>query len=141
MDIALQHNWKPPLLKEESLESLNLNFQPLHTNTKIDNGLVSLRNLLQEFRNIRDPSCVSLATPLDTIVSSISKPPYNNKEVQLYFLRKLWTKFVLGQDVNYFDIGKFLGVGHGSAQDQPNARHDPFRGACPLSWRPKPPAQ
>jgi hypothetical protein len=35
------------------------------------------------------------------------KPPYNNREVPLYFLRKLWTEFVLGHHVNYFDIGEF----------------------------------
>jgi len=28
------------------------------------------------------------------------KPPYNIKEVKLYFLRKLWAKFVLGQVIN-----------------------------------------
>jgi len=35
------------------------------------------------------------------------KPPWNNKEVPLYFLRKLWKKFILGHYVNYFDIGYF----------------------------------
>jgi hypothetical protein len=35
------------------------------------------------------------------------KPPCNNKEVPLYFLRKLWVEFVLGHHVNYFDIGEF----------------------------------
>jgi hypothetical protein len=28
------------------------------------------------------------------------KPPYNNMEVPLYFLRKLWAKFCLGHHVN-----------------------------------------
>ena len=35
------------------------------------------------------------------------KPPCNNVEVPQYFLTKLWAQFVLGFDVNYFDITKF----------------------------------
>jgi hypothetical protein len=42
------------------------------------------------------------------------KPPCNNREVPLYFLRKLWEEFILGHHVNYFDIGEFQGVGLGS---------------------------
>jgi hypothetical protein len=34
----------------------------------------------------------------------LDKPPYNNKEMPLYFLRKLCTYLILGKDVNYFDI-------------------------------------
>jgi hypothetical protein len=39
------------------------------------------------------------------------KPPCNNREVPLYFLRKLWDEFILGKNVNYFDMGDFQGVG------------------------------
>jgi hypothetical protein len=46
------------------------------------------------------------------------KPPCNNREVPLYFMRKLWAKFIMGKNVNYFDIGKFHGVGLGSVNDQ-----------------------
>jgi hypothetical protein len=45
------------------------------------------------------------------------KPLYNNREVSLYFLRKLWVEFISGHHVNYFDIGEFHGVGSGFAQD------------------------
>jgi hypothetical protein len=45
------------------------------------------------------------------------KPPYNNREVPLYFLRKLWDEFILGLHVNYFDMGEFQGVGIGSTLD------------------------
>jgi hypothetical protein len=43
------------------------------------------------------------------------KPPYNNRDVPLYFLHKLWAEFILGLHVNYFDIGVFQGGGVGSA--------------------------
>jgi hypothetical protein len=42
------------------------------------------------------------------------KPPYNNREVPLYFLRKLWEESMLADHVNYFEIGEFQGVGYGS---------------------------
>jgi hypothetical protein len=45
------------------------------------------------------------------------KPPCNNKEVPLYFLQKLWAKFILGRHVKYFDMGDFHRVGRGSSQD------------------------
>ena len=45
------------------------------------------------------------------------KAPNNNMEVPLYFLQKLWAKFMLGLHINYFDIGEFQGVGLGYAQD------------------------
>jgi hypothetical protein len=47
----------------------------------------------------------------------------NNKKVPLYFLRKLWVELVLGQHVNYFDIGELQGLGHVSTQDRENFRH------------------
>jgi hypothetical protein len=46
------------------------------------------------------------------------KPPCNNREVPLYFLRKLRAKFILGRPVNYFDIGDFQGVDRGYAHDR-----------------------
>jgi hypothetical protein len=39
-------------------------------------------------------------------------------EVPLYFLKKLWVEFVLGLHVNYFDIGEFQMIGHGSSKEQ-----------------------
>jgi hypothetical protein len=33
------------------------------------------------------------------------KTYYNNWEVPLYFLCKLWAEFIMGIHVNYFDIG------------------------------------
>jgi hypothetical protein len=37
------------------------------------------------------------------------KPPYNNKEIPLYFMIKLWVEFIVGKNVNYFYIGDFMG--------------------------------
>jgi hypothetical protein len=37
------------------------------------------------------------------------KPPCNNREVPLYFLRKLWAEFMLGHHVNFLDIGELWG--------------------------------
>ena len=45
------------------------------------------------------------------------KPPYNNREVPLYFLRKLWEKFKLGLHINYFDMGETQGVDREFTQD------------------------
>jgi hypothetical protein len=59
------------------------------------------------------------------------KPPCNNREMPLYFMRKLWVEFILGKHVNYFDIGEFQGVGRGSAQDREHARCDPVLGPRP----------
>jgi hypothetical protein len=59
------------------------------------------------------------------------KAPKNNMEVPLYFLQKLWAKFALGLNVNYFDITKFEGVSLGSVQDQERARHNPMLGPHP----------
>ena len=33
--------------------------------------------------------------------------PYGNKDIPLYFLRKLYAEFILGKHVNYFDILEF----------------------------------
>jgi len=59
------------------------------------------------------------------------KHPCNNREVPLYFLRKLWVEFILDHHVNYFEIGEFWGVGHGSIYDQQNAMNDPLLGSNP----------
>ena len=58
--------------------------------------------------------------------------PHNNREMPLYFLRKMYAEFVLGKHVNYFDILEFHGVGLGIPQQHPNARHiDPNRPVAP----------
>ena len=49
-------------------------------------------------------------------------PPHNNKEIPLYFLRKMYAEFMLGKHVNYFDILAFQGIGGGMPQNRPNAR-------------------
>ena len=63
------------------------------------------------------------------------KFPRNNREVALYFLRKIWAWFRLGLHINYFDIGEFQGMGCGSAQDRKNARHDLALGDRPNKQR------
>ena len=35
------------------------------------------------------------------------KDPYDNKDIPLYFLRNLYSEFILGKHVNYFDILEF----------------------------------
>ena len=50
-------------------------------------------------------------------------PPHNNREVLMYFLRKLYAEFVMGKHVNYFDMLGFQGVGRGMPQHRPNARN------------------
>ena len=50
-------------------------------------------------------------------------PPHNNREVPMYFLRKLYAEFVMGKHVNYFDMLGFQGVGRGMPQHRPHARH------------------
>jgi hypothetical protein len=69
------------------------------------------------------------------------KPFYNNREVRLYFGRKLWIQFILGHHVYYFDIGEFQEVGCGLAHDQKNVKCDPLLGPHPLRWIPNPPTQ
>ena len=59
------------------------------------------------------------------------KHPYNNREMPLYFMRKLWAKFILGKHVNYFDIGDFQGVGRGSTQDRDHSKRGPMLGPRP----------
>ena len=44
---------------------------------------------------------------MDRWFMAFDKAQNNNMEVPLYFLRKLWAKFVLGLHVNYFDITEF----------------------------------
>lgn len=39
------------------------------------------------------------------------QPPCNNWEVPLYFLRKLYCEFILGEKPNYFNIQQFQGRG------------------------------
>ena len=48
---------------------------------------------------------------MDRWYMDFDKPPCNNREVPLYFMRKLWDEFILGNHVYYFDIGEFQGVG------------------------------
>ena len=43
-------------------------------------------------------------------------PPRNNREVPLYFLKKLYAEFAMGKHVNYFDMLGFQGVGRGMSQ-------------------------
>jgi hypothetical protein len=173
--------------------------QPPNISIQIDEGLATLRSFVHELKGKEEPRRFSLATSLETIVSSIpssqgklttiskhmarmfklynsrldrnqvrdlniskqnlmslfidprtrvkphvkkkcicmdwcihpqffdnsmdswfmvfDKPPCNNMEVPLYFLRKLWAEFILGHHVNYFDIGDFQGVGQGYVHD------------------------
>ena len=46
-------------------------------------------------------------------------PPHNNREVPMYFLRKLYVEFVMGKHVNYFDMLGFQGVGRGMPNTDP----------------------
>ena len=50
-------------------------------------------------------------------------PPHNNRELPMYFLRKLYAEFVMGKHVNYFDMLGFQGVGRGIPQHRTNVRH------------------
>jgi hypothetical protein len=59
------------------------------------------------------------------------KPPCSNREVPLYFLRKLWLEFILAHHVNYFDNNELQRVGLGYAHDREHARHDPILGTHP----------
>ena len=55
-------------------------------------------------------------------------PPHNNREMPLYFLRKLYAEFVLHKHVNYFSYLDFQGIGGRMPQNRPNARvQDPNR--------------
>jgi hypothetical protein len=55
-----------------------------------------------------------IQTWMDKWYMVFDKPPCNNSEMPLYFLRKLWTEFIMGKHVNYFFTGDFHGVGRGS---------------------------
>ena len=52
-------------------------------------------------------------------------PPCNNHEVPMYFLKKLYCEFVLGEIPNYFDMLDSQGRGGGSSFERPGARRDP----------------
>ena len=78
---------------------------------------------------------------MDRQLMMFEKNPCNNKEVPLYFLRKLWAEFVLSQPINYFDIHEFEGVGRGSTPEQENSKHEPLRGPHPPRQRHKPASQ
>ena len=54
-------------------------------------------------------------------------PPCNNCDVPQYFLRKLYSEFILKKIPNYFDMRDFQGRCGGSAQDRPGAQPDPMR--------------
>lgn len=49
-------------------------------------------------------------------------PPHNNREIPLYFYKKMYAEFVLKKHVNYFDLLQFQGVGRGMPQNRPGAR-------------------
>lgn len=51
--------------------------------------------------------------------------PHGNKDLPLYFLRKLYAEFILGKHVNYFDILEFQGAGRGMPQIREHARANP----------------
>ena len=52
-------------------------------------------------------------------------PPCNNHEIPMYFLKKFYCKFVLGEIPNYFDILESQGRGGGSSFERSEACHDP----------------
>ena len=64
-----------------------------------------------------------------------NEDPHGNRYIPFYFLGMLYTKFILGKHVNYFDILSNQGVGHGMPQDREGARRDPNR----VPRTPKPP--
>ena len=49
-------------------------------------------------------------------------PPHNNREIPLYFLRKIYVEFALGKHIKYFDMLYFQGVGRGIPKNHSNAR-------------------
>ena len=51
--------------------------------------------------------------------------PHGNRDMTLYFLRKLYAEFILGKYVKYFDILEFHGIGWGKPHDREHARDDP----------------
>jgi len=69
---------------------------------------------------------------MDKWLMEFDKRPCNNREVPLYFLRKLWEEFILGHHVNYFEISDFHGIGIGFARDQKNAWCDLMLGTFPI---------
>ena len=53
--------------------------------------------------------------------------PHGNRDIPLYFQRKLYAEFILGKQVNYFDILEFQGIGRGMPQNREHAMDDPNR--------------
>ena len=51
-------------------------------------------------------------------------PPCNNHEVPMYYVKKLYCEFVLGEIPNYFDILESQGRGGGSSFEMPRVCHD-----------------
>ena len=66
--------------------------------------------------------------------------PHGNRDMPLYFLRKLHVDFILGKYVNYFDITEFQGIQWGMHQNREHAKADPHC-VClhPLPWTAPPP--
>ena len=52
-------------------------------------------------------------------------PPCNNHKVPMYFLKKLYCEFFLGEIPNYFDILESHGRGGGSSFERSRAHRDP----------------
>ena len=52
-------------------------------------------------------------------------PPCNNHEVPMYFLKKLYCEFVLGEILSYFDILESQGRGGRSSFERLGACRDP----------------
>ena len=66
--------------------------------------------------------------------------PLGNRDMLLYFLKKLYAEFILGKHVNYFYIIEFQSIGWFISQDIENDREDfchVFLPPCP--WNTLPP--
>lgn len=50
--------------------------------------------------------------------------PLGNRDMLLYFLKKLYAEFILGKHVNYFYIIEFQSIGWFISQDIENDRED-----------------
>ena len=66
------------------------------------------------------------------------KPTHSNSDVPLYFWKKIYAECVLGKHVNYFDMRRNQGIGHGSVQNRPGAWVNPGRPAHPAPLIPPP---
>jgi hypothetical protein len=51
--------------------------------------------------------------------------PHGNRDIPLYFVRKLYVEFILGKHVSYFEILEFQGIGRGMTQNREHARANP----------------